>query len=107
MKLMAKHRARQGLPQPSSSVTKSAHMRPLGHTADWRALVPSEAELLNDIALRLVANEALYTICRDLTNRGIPTVREKPSGVLRICGNAVVSPHGGQARARRHTYRPA
>jgi site-specific DNA recombinase len=76
MKLMAKHRARKGLPQPSSSA-RSSHMRPFGHTADWRGLVPPEAELLHEAATRLDAGQALYTICTDWTARQIPTPRGK------------------------------
>jgi DNA invertase Pin-like site-specific DNA recombinase len=65
-KLVAKHRARRGLHQPGSR-------RPFGHTVDWLNLVPHEAELLNEAALRVVAGESLSAICRDWTRRGIPT----------------------------------
>jgi DNA invertase Pin-like site-specific DNA recombinase len=65
-KLMAKYRARKGLPQPGPH-------RPFGHTADWCNLVPHEAELINEAALRVVADEPRYRICRDWTSRGIPT----------------------------------
>jgi DNA invertase Pin-like site-specific DNA recombinase len=65
-KLVAKHRARRGLHQPGSR-------RPFGHTADWRNVVPREAELLNEAAVRVVAGESLSAICRDWTGRGIPT----------------------------------
>jgi site-specific DNA recombinase len=76
-KLAAKHRARKGLPQRSSDPTRSPHMRPLGHSADWSSLVPQEAELLNEAALRVAAGEALNAICRDFTRRRIPTARGK------------------------------
>lgn len=65
-KLAARHRARKGLHQPSSR-------RPFGHTVDWMRLVPREAELLHEAALRVVAGESLHVICRDWTERGIPT----------------------------------
>lgn len=77
IKLAAKHRAREGLPQRSSDPTRSPHMRPFGHTADWSNLVPREAELLNEAALRIVANEAPHAICRDFMERRIPTARGK------------------------------
>jgi site-specific DNA recombinase len=70
-KLAAQHRARKGLHQPSSR-------RPFGHTADWMNLVPQEAELLHEAALRLVAGESLSVICRDWTERGIRTSTGKP-----------------------------
>jgi DNA invertase Pin-like site-specific DNA recombinase len=66
MKLMARHRARKGLHQNGSR-------RPYGHTVDWHSLVPHEAELLNEAAKRVAAGEAVYTIARDFTDRGIPT----------------------------------
>lgn len=65
-KLAASHRARKGLHQPGSK-------RPFGHAVDWFSLVPHEAELLNEAALRVVAGESLSVICRDWTERQIPT----------------------------------
>jgi len=65
-KLAAQHRARKGLHQPSSR-------RPFGHTADWMNLVPHEAELLHEAASRIVEGESPSVICRDWTERGIPT----------------------------------
>jgi site-specific DNA recombinase len=70
-KLAARHRARKGLHQPGSK-------RPFGHTVDWRSLVPHEAELLNEAALRVVAGESVFAIARDWTDRGIPTSTGKP-----------------------------
>lgn len=69
-KLAAQHRARKGLHQPSSR-------RPYGHTADWRSLVPHEAELLNEAAMRVAAGEAIFAIARDFSRRGVPTVTGK------------------------------
>jgi DNA invertase Pin-like site-specific DNA recombinase len=66
MRLMARHRARKGLHQNGSR-------RPFGHTSDWRSLVPHEAELLNEAAKRVAAGEAVFTIAREFTERGIPT----------------------------------
>jgi DNA invertase Pin-like site-specific DNA recombinase len=70
MRLMARHRARKGLHQNGSR-------RPYGHTVDWRSLVPHEAELLNEAAKRVAADEAVFTIARDFTNREIPTATGK------------------------------
>jgi site-specific DNA recombinase len=70
MKLMARHRARKGLHQNGSR-------RPYGHTVDWQSLVPHEAELLNEAAKRVAAGEAVFTIARDFTSRGIPTATGK------------------------------
>ena len=66
MKLMAKHRARKGLHQPSSN-------RPFGHTVDWFDLVPHEVELIHEAALRVVAGESIHAICSDWTTREIRT----------------------------------
>jgi len=66
MKLMAKHRARRGLHQPSSN-------RPFGHTVDWFGLVPQEVELIHEAARRVVEGESIYAICRDWTSRGVST----------------------------------
>jgi site-specific DNA recombinase len=70
MRLMARHRARKGLHQNGSR-------RPYGHTADWRSLVPHEAERLNEAACRVAAGEAVFTIARDFTMREIPTATGK------------------------------
>jgi DNA invertase Pin-like site-specific DNA recombinase len=70
MRLMARHRARKGLHQNGSR-------RPYGHTVDWHSLVPHEAELLNEAAMRLAAGEAVFTVARDFTNREIPTAMGK------------------------------
>jgi site-specific DNA recombinase len=70
MRLMARHRARKGLHQNGSR-------RPYGHTVDWHSLVPHEAELLNEAAMRVAAGEAVFTIARDFTRREIPTATGK------------------------------
>ena len=66
VKLMAKHRARRGLHQPSSN-------RPFGHTADWFGLVPHEVELIQEATLRVIAGDSIHAICRDWTSRGVRT----------------------------------
>lgn len=66
MKLMHEERARQGLP-PRSQV------RPFGHTLDWYALVPSEVDLLNDAARRIIAGDNRFAICKEWQDSGVPT----------------------------------
>jgi hypothetical protein len=65
-KQAARHRAKKGLHQNGSR-------RPYGHNTEWNALVPHEAELLNEAAKRVAAGEAVFTIARDFTEREIPT----------------------------------
>jgi DNA invertase Pin-like site-specific DNA recombinase len=65
-KLAARHRAKKRLHQNGSR-------RPYGHNTEWNALVPHEAELLNEAAKRVAAGEAVFTVARDFTERGIPT----------------------------------
>jgi site-specific DNA recombinase len=67
-KLAAQHRAHKGLPQRGG-------VRPYGHTDDWRSLVPEEAENLHKAALQIVEGKSPLAICRDWTDRGVPTVR--------------------------------
>jgi site-specific DNA recombinase len=69
-KLAARYRAKKRLHQNGSR-------RPYGHTADWQLLVPAEAEILNEAAKRVAAGEAVFTIARDFTARGIPTATGK------------------------------
>jgi site-specific DNA recombinase len=69
-KLAARYRAKKGLHQNGSR-------RPYGHDSTWTMLVPHEAELLNEAAKRVAAGEAVFTIARDFTARGIPTATGK------------------------------
>jgi DNA invertase Pin-like site-specific DNA recombinase len=63
-------RARQGLPHRSQ-------VRPFGHTLDWFALVPHEAQLLNDAARRIIAGGNRFAICKEWEDSNIPTVLGK------------------------------
>jgi len=65
-KLAARYRAKKRLHQNGSR-------RPYGHNTEWNALVPHEAEILNEAATRVAAGEAVFTVARDFTARGIPT----------------------------------
>jgi site-specific DNA recombinase len=69
-KQAARYRAKKRLHQPGSR-------RPYGHDTTWTVLVPHEAELLNEAAKRVAAGEAVFTIARDFTERGIPTATGK------------------------------
>jgi hypothetical protein len=55
--LMAQDRARQGKHHGGGS-------RPFGHTLDWFALVPKEAEAIRDAARRILEGEGVYSISR-------------------------------------------
>jgi DNA invertase Pin-like site-specific DNA recombinase len=79
IKLMAKHRARRGLPQPTSN-------RPFGHTHDWSSLVPEEVELIHEAARRVLEGESIHAICRDWTSRGVSTT----TGVTRWSNDKLV-----------------
>jgi site-specific DNA recombinase len=63
-------RARKGLPNRSQ-------VRPFGHTLEWFALVPAEAELLNDAARRIIAGDNRFAICKQWEDSNIPTVMGK------------------------------
>jgi len=92
MRLMARHRARRGLHQNGSR-------RPYGHTADWRSLVPHEAEVLNEAARRVVAGEAVFTIARDFTARAIPTATGKTTWQHDVLRQMLLNArHGRKAR---------
>jgi DNA invertase Pin-like site-specific DNA recombinase len=61
--LMAQDRARQGKHHGGGT-------RPFGHSLDWFALVPSEAEAIRDAARRILAGEGIYAIVRDWNANG-------------------------------------
>jgi site-specific DNA recombinase len=71
MVLMHEERARLGLP-PRTQV------RPFGHTADWYGLVPTEVELIQEAAKRVLKGEPIYAIGRDWQQRGVKTASGKP-----------------------------
>jgi len=62
--LMHEDRARSGLVQ-------RGQVRPFGHTLDWFALVPHEAELIREAAKRILAGEGDWTIAKDWNQRGV------------------------------------
>ena len=44
--------------------------RPFGHTLDWYAIVPNEAEAIRDAAKRVLAGEGVYSIVQDWNANG-------------------------------------
>jgi site-specific DNA recombinase len=69
-KLVAQHRARQG--KHSGGGT-----RPFGHTLDWYALVPHEADAIRDAAKRVLEGEGVYSIVQDWNANGPRPVKAK------------------------------
>jgi site-specific DNA recombinase len=61
--LMAQDRARQGKHHGGGS-------RPFGHTMDWFALLPREAEAIRDAARRILEGEGVYSIVQDWNEHG-------------------------------------
>jgi site-specific DNA recombinase len=49
--------------------------RPFGYESDRRTIVPEEAAVIRDLARRVLAGDSLLSLCRDLTARGVPTVK--------------------------------
>jgi site-specific DNA recombinase len=54
--------------------------RPFGYQADRVSIDPFEAEIIREMAQRVLTGESLTAVCRDLTDRGIPTPVAGPSG---------------------------
>jgi len=61
--LMAQDRARQGKHHGGGS-------RPFGHTMDWFALLPTEAEAIRDAARRILEGEGVYSVVQDWNEHG-------------------------------------
>jgi len=69
VRLMHFDKARKGMVQQGGE-------RPFGHTREgWRALVPHEVKILKEAGGRVLADEAPFSIARDLTRRKVPTTR--------------------------------
>jgi site-specific DNA recombinase len=49
--------------------------RPFGYESDRRTIVPEEAAVIRNLARRVLAGDSLLSLCRDLTDRGVPTVK--------------------------------
>jgi site-specific DNA recombinase len=68
--------------------------RPYGYETDKRTVRESEALVIRECAARLLAGEALRSICGDLNERGVQTVRDaewKPQTLRRILLSARIS----------------
>jgi DNA invertase Pin-like site-specific DNA recombinase len=66
-KLVAQHRARKGLHHPGN-------LRPYGHTKDRHGLVDVEAEMLFYAAKAIDQGKAVWALCEEWSQRGVPTV---------------------------------
>ena len=66
-KLVAQHRARKGLHHPGN-------LRPYGHTKDRHGLVDVEAEMLFYAAKAIDEGKAVWALCEEWSQRGVPTV---------------------------------
>lgn len=80
--------------------------RPYGYEADRRTVRESEAVVIRECAARLLAGEALRSICGDLNERGVQTVTNaqwKPQTLRRMLLSARISgqrEHNGEIVAR-------
>jgi hypothetical protein len=52
--------------------------RPFGFEADFVTVRESEAEVIGELAERLIAGETLRSLCKDLNERGITTPTDRP-----------------------------
>lgn len=80
--------------------------RPFGYAADRVTVLPDEAAFVREAAERVLNGEALRAICRDWTQRGVPTVMGgswKPAVLKRI----LTSPSTAGLRSHRGVDRPA
>ena len=75
-------------------------IRSYGYARDGLTIVDSEAAIVRELAARVIAGDSLTTLARDLTERGIPTVRAGTRWNARSV-HAVVS-KGRNAALREH-----
>jgi DNA invertase Pin-like site-specific DNA recombinase len=84
-KLVAQHRARRGLHQPSGK-------RAYGHTKDYRHLVDEEAGMLLAAAKAVDQGKAVGTIAEEWTRRGVPTADGGSLWHRKVLTRILVSP---------------
>jgi site-specific DNA recombinase len=84
-KMLAEHRARKGLHHPGN-------LRPYGHTKDRRCLVDEEAEMLFQAAKAVDQGRAVWAICEEWTQRGVPTVGGKGVWHAKVLRRILVDP---------------
>jgi DNA invertase Pin-like site-specific DNA recombinase len=68
--------------------------RPYGYGADKRTIRPEEAEVIRELARRVLAGDSLKALCKDLNDRGIPTAAGKdwaPQTMRRMLLSARIS----------------
>lgn len=71
----AERRAREGRQQAQAGKPHSSGTRGYGYADDKVTIVPAEADVITEAARRVLAGEALRSICRDLNDRAIPSAR--------------------------------
>lgn len=81
--------------------------RPFGYAGDCITVVEVEAELVREMARRVLAGESLSSICRDMAARGIVTPLDKswtPTSMRRLLASARIS--GRREHTPRSSYGP-
>lgn len=76
-------RVRRKLQQNAAEGKNHGGSRPFGWNDDRRTLRGYEAAVLRDAASRLLLKESVRSICRDLTDRGVPTATWHPPLLLK------------------------
>ncbi len=74
--------------------------RPYGYTSSRTEVIEEEAEIVREIARRILAGESMRSIAADLNARGVPPARGErwsPTGVRAV----VTKPHGAGLRVYR------
>jgi site-specific DNA recombinase len=84
-KLLAEHRARKGLHHPGN-------YRAYGHTKDRRQVVDAEAEMLFHAAKTIDQGKAVWALCAEWTQRGVPTVGGKQRWHAKVLRRMLTSP---------------
>src|SRR4029453_1444747 len=84
-KLVAQHRPRKGLHQPSGR-------RAFGHTHDYRQLVVPEAEMLFQAAKEIDQGKAMHAIVERWTRAGVPTIEGNGRWHQKVLRRILISP---------------
>ena len=81
--------------------------RPYGYEDDKRTIRESEAVVIRECAARLLAGEALRSICTDLNERGVPTsTGGRVAGADAAAGCCVSARIAGSGSTRARSSRP-
>ena len=92
--LKSERTSRQALDAARAGRVSGGGSRPFGFEADRRTLRPDEASAIRDAARRVLAGEALRSLCMDFDGRNIRTIGEKawhPSSMRRMLMSARIS----------------